>query len=81
MEETHCLLLQRLSNVKSQLASWSALPRPRRNYAPHEAPPEGQGPGAVLEVEPDPTSLHTGCPVLEGEKWVATRWVRSAEFH
>lgn len=25
-------------------------------------------------------ALHSGCPVLEGEKWIATRWIRSAKF-
>ncbi|KAL8044584.1 hypothetical protein ABFX02_08G054900 [Erythranthe guttata] len=24
----------------------------------------------------DPTSLHGSCPVIEGEKWVATKWIR-----
>lgn len=32
------------------------------------------------EAIDDPTSLHGGCPVLEGEKWIATRWIRSASF-
>ncbi|KAK7309170.1 hypothetical protein RJT34_05692 [Clitoria ternatea] len=25
----------------------------------------------------DPTSLHGSCPVIEGEKWVATKWIRN----
>jgi len=31
---------------------------------------------------PDPAtlSLHAGAPVLEGEKWVATKWLREHEF-
>lgn len=24
----------------------------------------------------DPTSLHGSCPVIKGEKWVATKWIR-----
>merc|ERR1712196_386149 len=24
----------------------------------------------------DPQSLHGGCPVVKGEKWVATKWIR-----
>lgn len=24
----------------------------------------------------DPTSLHASCPVIKGEKWVATKWIR-----
>lgn len=29
----------------------------------------------------DHTSLHAGCPPLEGTKFIATRWMRAAEFH
>jgi prolyl 4-hydroxylase len=28
----------------------------------------------------DPLTLHGGDPVLEGEKWIATRWVRKSSF-
>ena len=28
----------------------------------------------------DPLSLHAGAPVLAGEKWVATRWMRQRRF-
>ncbi|PKI41232.1 hypothetical protein CRG98_038344 [Punica granatum] len=27
----------------------------------------------------DPTSLHGSCPVIRGEKWVATKWLRDQE--
>ncbi|KAL2906398.1 putative prolyl 4-hydroxylase 9 [Bienertia sinuspersici] len=27
----------------------------------------------------DPTSLHGSCPVVKGEKWVATKWIRDQE--
>ncbi|XP_021908172.1 probable prolyl 4-hydroxylase 9 isoform X1 [Carica papaya] len=27
----------------------------------------------------DPTSLHGSCPVLKGDKWVATKWIRDQE--
>ncbi|KAK9670298.1 hypothetical protein RND81_13G192300 [Saponaria officinalis] len=27
----------------------------------------------------DPTSLHGSCPVIKGEKWVATKWLRDQE--
>lgn len=28
----------------------------------------------------DPTTLHGGAPVLEGEKWIATKWFRLGKF-
>jgi len=33
-------------------------------------------------AQPDPSSLslHGGAPVLEGEKWVATKWLRQGKF-
>lgn len=27
----------------------------------------------------DPTSIHGSCPVIKGEKWVATKWIRDQE--
>ncbi|KAK1422057.1 hypothetical protein QVD17_24916 [Tagetes erecta] len=27
----------------------------------------------------DPTSLHGSCPVIKGQKWVATKWIRNEE--
>ncbi|KAL6573021.1 putative prolyl 4-hydroxylase 9 [Orobanche hederae] len=27
----------------------------------------------------DPTSLHGSCPVIKGEKWVATKWIRDQD--
>lgn len=27
----------------------------------------------------DPSSLHGSCPVVEGQKWVATKWIRDKE--
>lgn len=34
-------------------------------------------------AQPHPSSrtLHGGAPVLKGEKWVATKWLREGEFH
>jgi prolyl 4-hydroxylase len=29
----------------------------------------------------DPLSLHAGAPVIRGEKWVATQWMRAGAFH
>ncbi|MED6192207.1 hypothetical protein PIB30_008083 [Stylosanthes scabra] len=28
----------------------------------------------------DPASLHGSCPVIKGEKWVVTKWIRDQEF-
>ncbi|XVF59313.1 hypothetical protein PTKIN_Ptkin07bG0265800 [Pterospermum kingtungense] len=28
----------------------------------------------------DPTSVHGGCPVIKGTKWVATKWIRDQYF-
>lgn len=28
----------------------------------------------------DPTTLHGGAPVIEGEKWIATKWIREREY-
>ncbi|GAB4822020.1 hypothetical protein N2152v2_009066 [Parachlorella kessleri] len=50
------------------------------DYAPKDLP-DKQDPSAVLEVDPDPASLHSGCPVVEGTKMIVTRWIRSAEFY
>lgn len=30
---------------------------------------------------PDTLSLHGGAPVVQGDKWVATKWLREREFH
>ena len=29
---------------------------------------------------PDPRMLHAGNPVTAGEKWIATRWIRGADY-
>jgi prolyl 4-hydroxylase len=34
----------------------------------------------VLNGKEDPLSLHAGKPVLEGEKWIATKWIREGQF-
>jgi len=30
--------------------------------------------------QPDPLTLHGGTPVIEGEKWIATKWLRENSF-
>ncbi|MQM13920.1 hypothetical protein Taro_046845 [Colocasia esculenta] len=32
------------------------------------------------DATPDTSSLHAGCPVLEGEKWSATKWIHVDSF-
>ncbi|KAI4304117.1 hypothetical protein MLD38_039672 [Melastoma candidum] len=32
------------------------------------------------DATPDESSLHAGCPVLEGEKWSATKWIHVDSF-
>jgi prolyl 4-hydroxylase len=29
----------------------------------------------------DPLTMHGGTPVLKGQKWIATKWIRKGEFH
>ncbi|MCI19162.1 prolyl 4-hydroxylase subunit alpha-1-like, partial [Trifolium medium] len=31
-----------------------------------------------LDGQSDPDSVHGGCPVLAGEKWSATKWMRQS---
>ncbi|KAK9842984.1 hypothetical protein WJX74_005333 [Apatococcus lobatus] len=31
--------------------------------------------------ESDYSSMHTGCPVIEGIKWTATKWIHTGPFH
>ena len=35
---------------------------------------------SYVAPEPASLSLHGGAPVLEGEKWIATKWLRQGEF-
>jgi prolyl 4-hydroxylase len=28
----------------------------------------------------DPSTLHGGSPVIEGEKWIATKWIRERAY-
>ncbi|XP_034926889.1 probable prolyl 4-hydroxylase 7 [Populus alba] len=32
------------------------------------------------DATPDPASLHASCPVIEGEKWSATKWIHVRSF-
>ncbi len=35
---------------------------------------------SYAQPHPDSLSLHGGAPVLSGEKWIATKWLRATEF-
>lgn len=49
-------------------------------------PAGGSGTGTYDNFTADPAALpvpeamHSGCPVWEGEKWIATRWIRGSRF-
>ncbi|KAK8963395.1 hypothetical protein KSP40_PGU013546 [Platanthera guangdongensis] len=32
------------------------------------------------DATPDPSSLHDGCPVIKGNKWSSTKWMRANKF-
>ncbi|KAL5706308.1 procollagen-proline 4-dioxygenase [Ranunculus cassubicifolius] len=32
------------------------------------------------DATPDPSSLHGGCPVIKGNKWSSTKWIRVNEY-
>ena len=36
---------------------------------------------SYAQGHPSSRTLHGGAPVLKGEKWVATKWLREGEFH
>lgn len=35
---------------------------------------------SYAQPHPSTRTLHAGCPVLAGEKWIATKWLRQREF-
>jgi prolyl 4-hydroxylase len=52
-------------------AGWTVFPRQGRAVYFEYANSRGQV---------DPRTLHAGCPVLRGEKWIATKWMRQRRF-
>ncbi|MGF1549172.1 MAG: 2OG-Fe(II) oxygenase [Sphingomonadaceae bacterium] len=48
--------------------------------------PGGEGSALIFrnvdeKGEPDPLTQHAGLPVTGGVKWLATRWIRQADYH
>ena len=64
------------------LAHNAPLPSHRRDYRPSN----GTGTGSFLDGSAHPAAetvyaaMHSGCPVEDGEKYIATRWIRAAGF-
>lgn len=59
------------------LGGYTDLPQAGLHIAAH--------PGNALffaypQAHPDSATLHAGAPVLEGEKWIATKWLRERVF-
>ncbi len=55
------------------------------NYTPGDPGDDGSGSFADGSARPAArrvltAATHSGCPVLKGEKWITTRWIRSAPF-
>ncbi|GER29430.1 2-oxoglutarate (2OG) and Fe(II)-dependent oxygenase superfamily protein, partial [Striga asiatica] len=64
-----------IANIEARIAAWTFLPivKPQKGdallfFSLH--------PNATT----DPTSLHGSCPVIEGEKWSATKWIHVRSF-
>lgn len=57
------------------------------NYTPGDGGSGGDnGAGTFADGSAKPAArrvfaaMHSGCPVIKGEKWITTRWIRSAPF-
>jgi prolyl 4-hydroxylase len=72
-----CTLIMYLNDVPAggettfPESGWSVVPR--KGHAVYFEYGNAAG-------QTDPASLHAGAPVLSGEKWIATKWVRSRKF-
>lgn len=55
---------------------------PCRDYRPGNGSNTGsyQDGTAQPSAETVYAAMHSGCPVLEGEKYIATRWIRASGF-
>lgn len=75
------LFFRLLPNPGDAVLFWDYVPKPDINN--HETfVREGSwaAHNASTEAMNDRGSLHGGCPVIEGEKWIATKWIRSTSF-
>lgn len=59
---------------------WSYVPKSGIDHSTYHRNGSLEDGSMNTEVVNDPTSLHGACPIIEGEKWVATRWIRSSLF-
>lgn len=60
---------------------WDYIPRSDiDNHATYPRSGTWEHANATTEAINDNASLHGGCPVIDGEKWIATKWIRSAIF-
>ena len=60
---------------------WDYRPRSDiQNHSSFERSGSWEFSNATTEGTNDGGSLHGGCPVIEGEKWIATKWIRSTVF-
>lgn len=60
---------------------WDYIPRDDiDNHATYPRSGSWEHGNATTEAMNDNSSLHGGCPVIDGEKWIATKWIRSTVF-
>lgn len=52
----------------------------RFNQLVHYSGSKSRGTVTNSKNQVDPLTLHGGCPVLKGEKWIATKWMRQNEY-
>ncbi|CAD7695138.1 unnamed protein product [Ostreobium quekettii] len=60
---------------------WDYIPKPGVED-PHMYKRRGSLKNGTMDTEAvaDEAAYHGGCPVMEGEKWIATKWMRSAQY-
>ena len=73
MYSSSCICTQLMCSFVFLSTPWKHLVKPRRGDALLFF---SLYPTAV----PDTSSIHAGCPVIEGEKWSATKWIHVDSF-